>query len=224
MDRFADAVVGKPRVLGAAKPWVESFSFADGVITVHGYGLPTTNSKTRADRGRYQRVKLVARGEPCSSAVPSAVSGIGCVSTLLKSYAEPHQNETFVDVRDEKYRTNEQTVYTVCSTRPTSWTSEVVTWDGISISAGSMEKSYDVCYCDGKECSRPESWVRVPPLTTSDGTIAMGDYLYVASEESVERGSSVDLTVTGPISGTFASSGWEVKAVPSHFACTVSTP
>jgi hypothetical protein len=224
MDRFADAVVGKDRTLGPAKPWVESFSFADGLLSVYGYGLPTKNSVTKADRGRYQRIKIVTRGEPCSSAVPSAVSGIGCVSTLLKSYAEPHQKSLTFTGKDESYRTNEQTVYTVCSTRPTSWSSEVVTWDGISISAGSMEKSYDVCYCDGKECSRPESWLRVPPLTATDGIIGVGDYTYVANSETVERGGSVDVKVTGPALGAFVSSDWEVKAVPSHFACSVSSP
>jgi hypothetical protein len=222
MDRTAVAMVGKPRVLGAAKPWVESFSFADGVISVNGYGFPTKNTVTKADRGRYQRVKVVARGEPCSSAVPSAVSGIGCVNTLLKSYAEPHQNTSYAG-KQEAYRTNEQTVYTVCSTRPTSWTSEVVTWDGIAITAGSMEKSYDVCYCDGKECSRPESWIRVPPLTTSDGTIGASDYNFEASS-TVDRGGSVEVKVTGPAFGMHAPVSWEIKAVPSHFACTVSTP
>jgi hypothetical protein len=223
MDRFADAFVGKTRTLGAAKPWVESFSFADGLLSVYGYGLPTKNSVTKADRGRYQRIKIVTRGAPCSSAVPSAVSGIGCVNTKLMSYAEPHQSLGFTG-KDEAYRTNEQTVYTVCSTRPTSWSSEVVTWDGISISAGSLEKSYDVCYCDGKECSRPESWLRVPPLTAVDGIIGVGDYTYVASSESVERGGSVDMKVTGPAFGAFDASNWELKVVPSHFACTVNSP
>jgi hypothetical protein len=220
MDRFA--VVGTVRVLGAAKPWVESFSFADGVISIQGYGFPTKNTVTKADRGRYQRVKVVARGEPCSSMVPSAVSGIGCVSTQLKSYAEPHQSATFAGA-DMSYGTNVKTVYTVCSTRPSAWTSEQVMWDGISITAGSMDKSYDVCYCDGKECSRPESWVRVPPLTTTDGVIGAGDYVYAASAGMVERGSSVAVTVTGPAFGTYPSSGWEVKAVPSHFDCSVSS-
>jgi hypothetical protein len=95
MDRFASAVVGKPRVLGAAKPWVESFTFDDGVITINGYGFPTKNAVTKADRGRYQRVKVVAKGAPCSSEVPNAVSGIGCVSTQLKTYAEPHQHAMY---------------------------------------------------------------------------------------------------------------------------------
>merc|ERR1719313_756654 len=134
--------------------------------------------------------------------------------------AEAHQKTTFS--ADKTYGTNEQTVYTVCSTRPSSWTSEMVMWDGISISAGSMEKSYDVCYCDGKECSRPESWLRVPPLTTEDGTIEEGDYVFEASEDEVERGSSVDITVTGSL-GVDTATAWEVKAVLSHFACSVSS-
>jgi hypothetical protein len=220
MDRFASSGSGA-RVLEAAKPWVESFSFADGVISVHGYGLPTKNSVTKADRGRYQRVKIVTRGAACSSAVPSAVSGIGCVSTLLKSYAQPHQKTDYAV--GTGHGTNEQTVYTVCSTRPSSWTAETVMWDGISISAGSLDKSYDVCYCDGTECSRPESWIRVPPLSASDGVILMGNYLYTATAQSVSRGGSVDVTVTGPTYGTDPSSGWTVKAVPSHFACSVSS-
>jgi hypothetical protein len=219
MDRFAS--IGTPRVLGAAKPWVESFSFVDGVISVHGYGFPTKNSVTKADRGRYQRVKVVAKGTPCSSAVPSAVTGIGCVNTLLKSYAEPDQKSTLPPAKTSGV--NEMSVYTVCSTRPSSWTSETVMWDGISISAGSMDTSYDVCYCDGKECSRPESWVKVPPLTSSDGVIGAGEYVYVASATSIERGSSVDIGVTGPAFGTANSSYWEIKAVPSHFACSVSS-
>jgi hypothetical protein len=220
MDRFAYAVVGKPRVLGAAKPWVESFSFEDGVISIHGYGFPTKNTITKADRGRYQRVKVVARGAPCSSEVPRAVSGIGCVSTQLKSYAEPAQMS---GVNVQMAGANVQTVFTVCSTRPSSWTSELVMWDGISISAGSMEKSYDVCYCDGKECSRPESWLRVPPLTSEDGIIDAGEYSFEASEGEIARGSAVDVTVTGPAFGVHNATGWEVKAVPSHFPCSVTS-
>jgi hypothetical protein len=226
MDRFATS--GATRELLAAKPWVESFTFVDGVISIQGYGFPTKNTETKADRGRYQRVKIVTRGEPCSSKVPSAVSGIGCVSTQLNSYAEPHQSTGSVSApvfttADRSYGKNVRTVYTVCSTRPSSWTSEEVMWDGITITAGSMDKTYDVCYCDGKECSRPESWLRVPPLSTTDGAIAAGDYTYVASAESVERGSSVDVTVTGPALGLYAATAWQVKAVPTHFDCTVTS-
>ena len=133
---------------------------------MHGYGFPTRSSVTKADRGRYQRVKIVGRGFSCSSAVPSAVSGIDCANFRRVFPAEPRQVEPSAGTLGA-HRTAEHPAHTVCSTRPTSWTSDQVTWSGIEITAGSMEHNYDVCYCDGLECSQPGSWVRVPPLASS---------------------------------------------------------
>ena len=114
-----------------------SFSrrLVDGAITVSGIGLPS-------DGADLQRLKLVAAGSSCLSAVPAEVEGIACV--------ESTRSVTFT-MREGQKKTNtgtdSDTVYTFCGPKPTSSTPKSATFGGIEVTAMTMEMSYDVCYC-----------------------------------------------------------------------------
>jgi hypothetical protein len=221
MDRFAGvkspySEVG-PKALPEptlAKPWARCASLVEGVLTVSGYGFPTRDKVHKADRSRYQRVKVVAKGDKCTAPVPAAVKGVGCVETTLKRPS--HAADKLGGARDR-----EEVVYTVCATRPSAATFTEVTWDGVTIVPTDKDASYDVCYCDGRECSSPKSWTKVP------GSIDVhaAGYTFTAEPESLPRlpYALVNFTVTGPPFNDIEPHHWEVKVVKEVLGCSVDS-
>jgi hypothetical protein len=214
MDRFATGTK-----LLAGEPLVSSFELSDaGVLKLHGYGFPVKNEKTKADQARYQRIKLVPAGAKCTVEVPKEVSGIGCVETVLNLDRATSQRPGSPGPNTLSGR---QTVYTICSTRPkVGSTSEMVEWEGITVLPGAVNTDYDACYCDGKKCSSPSSWVKIP----GSKTILKNAYSYEVASSSFPRAPSATLTLTvhGAVGVPYAD--WDVKVVPAVFGCGVESP
>jgi hypothetical protein len=220
MDRFAmvtDSYKDFTSELTVAKPWVGSASYAGTTLTITGYGFPVKGD-SKADRSRYQRVKLVASGAKCTAPVPKEVKGVGCVETTLKRLSAPGQQNP-----DKGQRDRLQTVHTVCATRPESGTFAEVMWSDVVIQPAASPAEYDVCYCDGRECSSPKNWVRVPGKIS----IPAAGYTMVADTASVPRApaGNFSIAVSRPaFYSTVDRKDWEVKVVRSVFGCGVASP
>jgi hypothetical protein len=216
MDRFA-VIEGSAPVLSAGVPLLSSVTLEAGVLTLHGYGFPVKDTTSKADKARYQRVKLVAAGSRCTAAVPKEVSGVNCAESVIRVDRSASQKPG----NSSKAGTAKQTVYTICSTRPTSGsTSEKVEWVGISILPGASDTDYDACYCDGKNCASPASWVKIPGSLT----VPRNAYSYDVASSSFPRAPLQDVTITVHGDVGVPMTDWGVKVVPASFGCSVESP
>merc|ERR1719271_179906 len=140
-------------------PYLTGFSFdappVDGMpfaLTLEGVGFPYSRTKAE-DTSDFQRIKIVRADSICAVAIPDEVEGIGCAESTRV-------------IPTIGGNTREQTVYTICSPRPSMVSSDSVSWSGLTVTAGEAAVEYSVCYCAGN-CFAPSAWEKVP------GTFAM---------------------------------------------------
>jgi hypothetical protein len=198
------------------QPWVLSHSgLVDGAITVSGIGLPS-------DGADLQRLKLVAAGASCLSAVPAEVEGIACV--------ESTRSVTFTMREGQKKTstgTDSDTVYTFCGPKPTSSTPKSATFGGIEVTAMTMEMGYDVCYC-AYDCFDAVRWQKVgEPLAVAGSAFTWTSEPATVYRKDETTNNTVEITVTRPITSQTSSvarsnnEDWELKLVREWFDCSL---
>jgi hypothetical protein len=178
-------------------------------LTIHGVELPFDES-ARFNTAPRQRMKIMPVDKYCYEEPPEEVTGIGCTETTRKI-------QTAQGIKTES-------VFTICSPRPSETSSDSVSFSDITIAASSVNKAYKVCYC-ATQCYEPSSYVEIP------GTLAVdkSTFTWALEVDTVYRKeaggpTTLNLMVHRPpfFKDYFSNAKeWEVKIVRDYYGCDV---
>jgi len=181
-------------------------------LTINGVSLPFSEVASR-DQSQRQRIKVVYEADSCDRPIPPEVKGIGCSTTV---------RNTPVGKDGVTLGTRQDAVYTHCSPRPNSRSTEHATFQGLRIAATNTEQLYKVCYCSGRRCYDPKSWMEVANRLI----VAPSTYTWLTDPASpILRktvANTLSLTVQRPAFKAYTDpSQWRIRVVRHYFDCDI---